>query len=237
METYLAFTAAELSLEALESRKLAYMACHFSPYSAGLSNIPQALPLGAMLILNDRIPICGHDPHRIAKQLEQALEVLSCDSLLLDFQRPGNEETAQLCRLLADRLTCPLGISHYYAQELSCCVFLPPPPLDMPLAEHLKPWAGRQIWLEAALEAALFTVESNGCRISPLPYENPAGETFIDEGLHCRYRCEVDPNEIRFFLYRTTDQLDALLEEAGSLGIEKAIGLYQQLGIRKPLVG
>lgn len=237
METYLAFTAAELYLEALESRKLAYMACHFSPYSAGLSNMPQALPSGSMLILNDRIPISGHDPNRVAEQLEQTLEVLSCDSLLLDFQRPGSEETAQLCRLLADRLTCPLGISHYYAQALRCCVFLPPPPLDMPLAEHLKPWAGRQIWLEAALEAAEFTITPDGCRISPLLYETPAGQTFIDEGLHCRYRCEVAANDIRFFLYRTNDQLDALLEEAGSLGIEKAIGLYQQLGIRKPLVG
>lgn len=226
---YLAMTAAELSADSPEHSKLAYMACHFSPYSTGLSNIPQALPPGSILILNDRIPICGHDPCRIAGQLEQALEGLSCDSLLLDFQRPGNEETAQLCRLLAEQISCPLGISHHYAQGLDCCVFLPPPGLDTPLAEHLRPWAGRKVWLEAALEAVLFSVKAGGCSPFPLPYELPDGDTFIDESLHCRYRCEVDAGEIRFFLYRTADQLEALLQEAASLGIEKSIGLYQQL--------
>ena len=232
---YLAMTAAELSLDI--PGKLAYMACHFSPYTTGLSNIPTVLPPGSMLILNDRIPICGHDPHRIVDQLEQALENLACDSLLLDFQRPGNEETATLCRLLCQRLTCPLGISHHYARELNSWVFLPPPPLDIPLEEHLKPWEGRKIWLEAALEAALITVKADGCQMSPLPYGMPETETFIEDNLHCRYRSEVAADEIRFFLYRTPDQLDALLKEAGALGVETSVGLYQQLGVRNPLVG
>ncbi len=225
---YLAMTAAELPGYTPEGEKLAYMACHFSPYSTGLSNIPSSLPPESMLILNDRIPICGHDPHRIVDQLKTVLENLECDSILLDFQRPGSEETAQLCKLLCEQLTCPMGISHHYAGDLDCPVFLPPPPPDMPLSEHLKPWEGRKIWLEAALEAALFSIKEGGCSASLLPYAQPAGVTFIEETLHCRYRCEVASDEIRFFLYRTADQLDALLEEAAALGIEKAIGLYQQ---------
>jgi hypothetical protein len=235
MVTYLAYTAGELQGGTQEG-KLAYMACHFSLYTTGLSNLPEKMPAGSMLILNDQIPISGHAPHRIADQLQETMESFSCDSLLLDFQRPGNEETAQLCHLLAAQMNCPLGISHHYASSIDCAVFLPPPLLDMPLLEHIKPWQGRKIWLEAALEAAEFTITADGCKVSPLPYEPPQGESFIDEALHCRYRCEVDSSEIRFHLYRTADQLDALMEEAASLGIEKAIGLYQQLGKRKPLV-
>ena len=235
MVTYLAYTAGELQAST-QDRKLAYMACHFSLYTTGLSNLPEVLPPGSMLILNDQIPISGHDPHRIADQLQETMESFSCDSLLLDFQRPGNEETAQLCRLLATQMNCPLGISHHYASGIDCAVFLPPPPLDMPLSEHLKPWQDRTIWLEYALEAAEFIITSDGCRVSPLPYVFSQEETFIEEFLHCRYRSEVDCNKIRFHLYRTADQLDALLEEADHLGIEKSIGLYQQLGKRKPLV-
>ena len=229
MVTYLALTAGELQGNAFEG-KLAYMACHFSLYTTGLSNIPQALPPGSMLILNDQIPISGHDPHRIAAQLRQAIEGFSCDSLLLDFQRPGSEETAQLCRLLATQMNCPIGISHHYARDLESAVFLPPPPLDMPLPEYIVPWSGRRLWLEAALEAAEFALTTDGCTVTQIPYERAQEQAFIDEMVHCRYRCRVDPDSIRFHLYRTADQLKVLLEEADHLGIEKSIGLYQQFG-------
>ena len=236
MVTYLALTAGELAGNIPEDKPIGYMACHFSLYTTGLSNIPSALPNGSMLILNDQIPLSGHDPHRIADQLAEAAQTLDCDSLLLDFQRSGSRETADLCRLLCQDFPCPLGISHHYAKDLDCCVFLPPPALDMPLSEHLKPWAGRKIWLEAALDAAEFTVTEDGCKVTPLPYLHSKEETFIEDSLHCRYLCQVDPNQIRFSLYRTDDQLVGLLQEADTLGIEKAVGLYQQLGIRKPLV-
>lgn len=232
MVTYLAVTTAELPCAGAD--KLSYMACHFSLYGTGLSNLPQALPTGSMLILNDQIPISGHDPHRIADQLISAIGHLQCDSLLLDLQRPGNRETERLCQVLAGQIPCPMGISHHYAGSLDCAVFLPPPPLDRTLAAHLKPWQGRRLWLEAALEAEEFTVTPGGCRVSPLPYSLFQEEAFIEETLHCRYRCEVSADAIRFFLYRTADQIGALLEEADHLGIEKSIGLYQQLGTQKP---
>ena len=234
---YLAATAAELPGIAPGNEKLAFMACHFSPYGPGLSNIPAVLPAGSMLMLNDRIPICGHDAQLITRQLREALEKLGCDSLLLDFERPGNDETAQLCRFLTRELSCTLGISHHYANALDCCVFLPPQPLDMPLREHLRPWDGRKIWLEIGLDAAEFTVTAEGCTVTSLPYGQPLDKTFVEESLHCRYRCELTGDAVHFSLYRTADQLDGLLEEAGNLGIEKAIGLYQQLGMKKPLVG
>jgi hypothetical protein len=227
---YLAVTAAELPGIATADQKIAFMACHFSPYAAGLSNIPTALPTGSMLILNDRIPICGHDPSRIADQLLQTIKALGCDSLLLDFQRPENAETASLCRFLAEAIPCPLGISHHYANNTDCYAFLSAPPLDMPLGEYLKPWKGRKIWLEAALETTELTIRYDGCKAASLLYEPPPDQTFIEEALHCRYRCQVFDDAVRVSLYRTIDQLDGLLEEAGYLGVEKAIGLYQQLG-------
>ena len=236
MVTYLALTAGELYGNPPKEESLAYMACHFSLYTTGLSNIPDALPPGSMLILNDQIPICGHDPHRIIDQLQETIENFSCGSLLLDFQRPGNDETTQLCHLLSTEMQCPLGISHHYADGLNCAVFLPPPPLDVPLEEYLKPWKNRKIWLEAALETTEFTITTDGCTITSLPYEFPQDNTFTEESLHCRYRCEVNSEKIRFHLYRTIDQLEALLDEAAILGIERSIGLYQQLGKRKPLV-
>ena len=236
MVRYLARTAGELGGETATQEKLAYMACYFSLYTTGLSNIPAALPPGSMLILNDQIPFSGHDPHRILDQLQETMEYLACDSLLLDFQRPGNDETARLCHLLAAETARPLGISHHYADALDHSVFLPPPPLDMPLEEYLKPWKNRRIWLESALEAAEFTLTPDGCNITSLPYAFSQEDTFIEESLHCRYRCQVDREEICFHLYRTVDQLEALLDEADTLGIERSIGLYQQLGKRKPLV-
>ena len=233
MVTYLARTAGELLSSVPPEEKTAYMACHFSLYTTGLSNVPDSLPTGSMLILNDQIPIHGHDPERIKDQLEQLIENLACDSLLLDFQRPDNDETARLCRLLSNEMRCPLGISHHYSGDLDCAVFLPPPPLDMPFEAYIKPWEGRKLWLEAALETAEFTITADGCKVTPLPYEPPQADTFIEDVLHCRYHCEITDDAIRFFLYRTADQLSALLAEAATLGIEKAIGLYQQLGIKR----
>ena len=49
---YLAQTALEMGGNSLPGR-LAYMACHFSPGGQGLSNVPELLPSGAILILDD----------------------------------------------------------------------------------------------------------------------------------------------------------------------------------------
>lgn len=226
---YLAMTAAEIYAAQTLPPELAYMACHFSPYGLGLSNCPDSLPSGSMLIVNDRTPIGGHDPGVIAAQLCQLVERLKCGSLLLDFQRPDCEETAALCSVLAAQLTCPIGISHLYAADLPCPVFLPPPALNQPLAEYLTPWKEREVWLEAALESACITVTEQGSRYTPQVYGTPMDACFAEEVLHCRYRQAVAEDKILFHLYRTEEDLEALLGEAEALGVKKAVGLYQQL--------
>jgi hypothetical protein len=53
--------------------RIAWMACHFSAYGKGISNMPTSLPPGAALILNDRMPPFGHDPATVAKELIQTI--------------------------------------------------------------------------------------------------------------------------------------------------------------------
>ncbi len=227
---YLAMTVAELeTFFPLEGWFSAFMACHFSPYTTGLSNIPTALSPGSMLILNDRTPIHGHDPERIAQQLEEAFETLAFESLLLDFERPNIDACYELCHVLTKRLPCPVGISQLYAEDLDCSVFLPPAPLEQDLEAYIAPWKGREIWMDIAPQAACVTVTEHGSRIQPFPFSPPSENAFLEEALHCRYRAEIQEDAVLFHLWRDLPQLEALIHHAQTLEITKCIGLYQEL--------
>lgn len=226
---FLAMTGAEFARCEEKPEKIAWMACHFSPYSTGLSNLPTTLPDGSMLIVNDRIPISNHDPDLIAQQLCDMVSDFSCCAVLLDFQRPDCGEIRQVVQAVLKGLSCPVGVSHLYAKDMTCPVFLPPPELDVPLDRHLAPWDGREIWLEAALDMAQLTVTEKGCTSLPLPYSPPDGEFFRDDALCCSYRCEIKDNSAVFTLWRTPENLADLLTQAQASGIRRTIGLYQQL--------
>ena len=232
---FLAMTGAEFTFCPEKPAHISWMACHFSPYGTGLSNMPHALPPGSMLILNDRIPICGHDPRLIATQLHTLVSDLECESVLLDFQRDGSAETAAVVQSVLDALTCPVGVSHLYAESLTCPVFLPPPELDVPLKTHLAPWDGREIWLEAAMEIKQFTLTEKGCTSLPLPYAPPEGKTFRDEALCCTYNCRLTDTAAVFTLWRSEDDLKELLSKSGETGVTRTVGLFQQLK-KGPLV-
>ncbi len=225
---HLAMTAAEIYGTAQLPAQLAYMACHFSAYGTGLSNVPTQLPKDSLLILNDRMPICGHDHALIVQQLQQLVQTLQCCGVLLDFQRPDYPELAPLAAIIADTLPCPVAVSSLYARELSCPVFLPPVPLHKPLDTYIAPWEGRPIWLEGALDAACITVTEQGSQITPMPYKEPSSHALTDAALHCIYETKVTQEAVTFHLYRNKAQLEALLEEATALGVSKTIGLYQQ---------
>jgi len=228
LSLYLAMTAAEIESADHLPQSLAYMACHFSPYTTGLSNLPDTLPKDTLLILNDRTPICGHDPYLIIRQLRQVCEEFECRGLLVDFQRPDYPECALLAAAIAAELPYAI-MSDLYAEGLTCPVFLPPPPLLQPLQEYLSPWEGREIWLEAAPDAALLTVTEDGSLTKQIPYANVPANTFIDSKLHCRYRTEVLEDSVQVSVYRTEQQLEAMLAHAAGLGVCGAVGLYQQL--------
>lgn len=226
---FLAMTAAEIHANPDFPPKIAWMACHFSPYCTGLSNLPRTLPPGSLLILDDITPIHGHNPESIAAQLAEQAESLECNGVLLDFQRRGSEETAALARHLTAALPCPVAVSEPYAADLDCPVFLPPAPHHIPLRDYLSPWQGREIWLEAALDAERITLTPKGADIAPLPPEAYFEGGHWEEGLHCHYHIDADENEIRFTLFRTREDLKSLLEEAETLAVTAAVGLFQEL--------
>ena len=225
----LAMTPAEMSNAHPIPEHSAWMACHFSPCSQGLSNLPSRLPEHGMLILNDRIPCQGHSPDLTARQLAEAAAHFRCESVLLDFQRPRDAEAAAVVRAVLESLPCPCGVSEHYAGGLDCPVFLPPGPLHIPLEEYLSPWQGREIWLEAALCQGHLTVTEAGTSYAvQFPPEQLTGG-FYDEMLCCRYRTAVSRDQIRFTLYDTQDSLLQKLKKALSLGVTRAVGLWQEL--------
>ena len=222
---YLALTPAEMAGNPDLPPQFAYLACHFSSCSPGLSNLPDRLPPDSMLILDDSTPMDGHDPEQILRELSAQPELHQYSYLLLDFQRPGIEAQAGLARLLVEKLPYPGVVSAFYAEGLSCPVFLPPAPPDMPLKEYISPRAGREIWLEAALDGLTLTLTESGCITALLP--DFPGEGLKDDKLHCHYTIEAPAT---FHLWRTREDLEALLKEAEMLGVAKAVGLWQELG-------
>ncbi len=226
---YLAMTAAELDTVQNLPKKLAYMACHFSPYGTGLSNFPDTLPPDSLLILNDRTPICGHDKTLIAKQLNQLCEDFGCRGILLDLQRPNDPQNRELVEALCHVFPGRIAVSHLYAKGLTCPVFLPPLPVGQTLNAHIAPWSGRELWLDLCGDAAQVTVKSEGSKWeAQLPYE-PDGLPFYHDSLHCSYRIAVQQDRAEFFLCRSAAHLPRLMEEGKSLGITCFMGLYQEL--------
>ncbi len=220
---YLAMTREEIETTPALPDHPAWMACHFSPYGTGLSNLPPVLPAGSMVILNDRIPIGGHDLRLILNQLQQ----LPGDCLLLDFQRPEDPETASLTALILREFQRPVGVSHLYAPKGDCPVLLPPPPPDEPLETYLQPWQGRELWLELGLSRMCWHITPNGAQKRPLEHIPAAG--MEDRALCCHYRIDPSPQQADFAIWRTREDLDVLLEQAPALGVTRTVGLWQEL--------
>lgn len=225
---FLAMTAAEIRSCNSFSQKPAWMACHFSPYGTGLTNLPPELPPGSMLIINDRTPISGHDPERILDQLLQLLSVQTWDGVLLDFQRPGTAATAALTKTLVQGLPCSVGVSEAYCQELSCPVFLSPIIPTEPPEERLVLWENREIWLEVGTEVLTCVLEEQGAVFSQAVTPQLPLNGFPDHRLHCHHTVHLSEDQAVFTLYRTTADICALLNQASEFGVTRAIGLYQQ---------
>ena len=230
LQPFLAMTAAEFRCAPALPPKAAWMACHFSPYGTGLSNLPQRLPPGALLIVDDVTPPHRHHPPFMAEQLSQCVESLQCCGVLLDFQRRGCEETQSIAKQLVAALPCAVAVSESYAKELSCPVLLAPVPPSMALEDYICPWKDREVWLELGTEGEILTLTEQGCTVTSLPYPDWERTGLEEETLHCHYTIETNEKAARFTLWRTREDLTDLLEEAESLGVAGTIGLYQELG-------
>lgn len=220
---FLAQTAAEIMQPLPTNAKKAWMACHFSPYGTGLSNLPDHLPEGSMVIVNDLMPVAGHDPERIARQLKEIVQVCQCSRVLLDFQRSGEGRTADIAKAIVQALPCLVGVSEVYAKGLACPVFLPPLPLHMPLQDYIVPWQGRPVWLEIMPDCAAYTITEDGCKKASC--EAAGAFPHFDERACCRYRIEDMEEAVHFTLRRGFEEL-ALLRQSEQ--IDCFVGLHQK---------
>lgn len=224
---YLAMTAEELFSCKVVPRHLAWLDCHFSLYRQGLSGLPHILPPKAMLVLTDRVSLSGHDPDIVCRQLKEHTEILDCESVLLDLQQPPAELSCRIVQTLCRELSCQVAVTPAYADCSDGPVFLSPPPLWVHLEEHLQSWKGRAIWLEAALDETVITVTSQGATAACVPCSGKP--SFSDSALCCGYDFLVSDDHICVQLFRKKEHLENLLNRAEELGVERAVGLYQQL--------
>ena len=227
---YLAMTAAEISGSIPIPDYCAYMACQFSPYTEGLTNLPESMPEETMLVLNDRMPYPGHSADLVVHQLQRLVDQWNCESILLDFQRPPDPESMWLARKIADSLLVPVAATEGFARDLSCPVLLSPAPLHVPLPEYLQPWHGREIWLEAGFSQEEIIISKTGAKITNrFPPDGLSGG-FFDKELCCHYQIKQETARTIFTLFDTPTSLREKLELAHSLGVVRAVGIYQELG-------
>ncbi len=224
-DVFLAMTKQETGR--FSADKTAYMACHFSPYGVGLSNLPEQLPAGSILLLDDSMPPSGHDPGVVEKELKALIGRFDIAAVLMDFQGKIQKESMDMARHLTGALPCPVAVTEDYAKVLGCPVFLSPTPVNMALQDHITPWLQQGVYLEIAPVVTRFTVTEDGCTALPIPYAEDL--SLNDERLHCHYNIEVFPDKAVFTLRRTKNDLCALAQEAKQLGVLEAVGLYQEL--------
>lgn len=228
LKCHLALTGFEHTAAKQLPKHIAWMACHFSLSSKGLSNLPADLPAGAVVLIDDSIPPLDHDPEFILQQLNALIRQQKTGCILLDLQRPDLPENAAIAKHLTEKLDIPVCVSSLYAGPLACSVLLPPPPLTQHLKTHISPWGGRDIWLEIALESQQITVTQEGSHFSPLPFAPLQGKSFTDEKLCTRYQTQVFEDRAVFTLVRDVEMNKLLLQRARQLRIAQAVGLYQQ---------
>ena len=221
---FLAMTAEEIQDISPLPSKFAWLGCHFSTATAQLSGLPSALPVGCGLILDDRTPI----PDTVSAQIWEEFRRLAPAFLLLDFQRPPTAASQKLASAM-DALPFPTPMPPTYARELDCPVFLPPVPAHVPIADYIKPWSHREVWLELALDGVQISITPQGGKIAPITHAKPAEKSHTDSMLHCHYSITPGADSLEFYCYRTREDITNQLNAPLPPNITHTIGLYQEL--------
>ncbi len=227
MGVYLAMTQAELQSCAALPENYAWMACHFSSADSGLSNIPSQLPPHGLLCIDDSLLPSGHDRNRIAQQISKLCSRFSANGIILDFQKPFLPELYDIAQEILHTAPCPTAVTPQYIQNWDGAVFLPPVPLNQPVAEYASPWNGREIWLEISTEGLCMALTEEGCICRQGEYclQTPV---FQDKTLHCQYSIRLANDTAEFILHRSWQDITALLEDGKQYGITHGVGLYQE---------
>lgn len=227
LPVYLAMTGSEFTSCCPGNYFPAWMACHFSPYSGGLSNFPPTLPQNSLLIINDLIPPNGHNKDVITKQLLQLLDYGRIQKVLLDFQRQKSEELAALTAQIIHTLPCPVGVTWQYADGNECPILVPPIDPLVASENELKKYNDRELWLELSYSPKTVRVTGKGAVFSD-GISSCASAEHQEASLHCHYKIALQSEAILFSLYRTTDDLLSLLNASQSHNVTCGIGLYQE---------
>jgi len=224
-QVFLAVTAREM--EAILPARTAYMACHFSAGGKGLSNMPRTIPKGCILLLDDSMPVQGHDPELVTGQLNDLAKAFSLKAILLDFQRDCTKEADRMISTIVKDCACTTAVTPAYAKGRDCRVFLPPPPVNKPLNAYVAPWLKRGVFLEIAPEGLQIIVTQSGSKAISIP---PAANLpMTDNRLFCHYSVKVFPEKAVFTLTRTREDLASMVQQAHNLGVLGTVGLYQEL--------
>ena len=223
---YLAMTPARIRSAPALPPRIGWMSCRFSP--TGLHGLPRHLPKGSLLILDDGGDCPLTDPDAVVSQLRETAAALSLSGVLLDFQKPVEDPLFRLASRLCRELSCPVAVSQKYAEATHGPVFLDLIPPHRSLAAHIRPYAGRELWLELGPGAETVTVTSEGARFSapryPLPYC-----PFADLQLCCHYHLDLQEDRAVFTLLRQSGDLKALLQQGEDLGVTRYVGLFGDL--------
>lgn len=222
---YLASTQREI--EEFLPKKAAYLSCHFSSSGKGLSNLPQRLPEDSLLLVDDSMPVYGHETALVAEQLCALVAQFSPKAILLDFQRGWSAEAQEMAQAILRSVPCPVAVTESYAKALGCAVFLSAVPADVRLEKHLSPWLEQGVFLELSTCGLAIEMTQNGCKKAPLGAQ--AELPLYDNKLFCHYAVQVLSDKTAFTLARTGEDLAALADEALRLGAMGAVGLFQEL--------
>ena len=229
IKRYIAMTRSEFSSFRSSECLPAWMACHFSPYGIGISNLPDVLPEASMIILNDIIPPYEHDPDIIANQLNELASKAKTNTFLLDFQREKNRKTEAIVKELTNKLNGKVGVTEAYAENTTCAVFLTCPLPYQPLSKKISRWDGRDLWLELAVETSIVHISTSGSKITHVNKSILNAKDSYDNVLKSRYLTEINEKQAMITIERNPETLYLLEQEAASYDIELTIGLYQQL--------
>ena len=221
---YLALSEAEFSVCSHLPEHFAWLDCRFSSIDAGLTGLPKSLAPGGLLVLTDRTEPSGHSPRLVCRQLEAAVDTLGLSGVLLDFQRPAGAASRAMAEEIC-RLPFPVGVTEAYASYTQGPVFLTVPMLT-PLSQVLAPYRGRPIWLDTCREEGILTLTAAGASYRVAPH----GKTPVhrDARLFCGYSYALTEKSLEVYLCRDLSHWAALLEKGREMGVERAVGLYQE---------
>ena len=216
---YLAMT--QLEFEGCDPlpEHVALLTGHFCPNTMQ----PKTMPPKSLLVLDD----CT-DSSLSCDEIENMYIQNDYLGILLDFQQPDLQENHSIITDLKHR-NIPFTASIAYATENDTSVFLPPVPLTTAVVEYLSPWKNREIWLELALDGIIINVNPDGSQATYIPHVPKQLTGHCDHTLHCHYSIEVLEDAVTFTLWRTREDIMQLLKEAEALGIQGAVGLWQEL--------